>query len=136
MRITPTDSARLEALKRKSKTGTAGTGFASLLEGAGDADGASAPLTAHGINGLVALQEWNGGGQQQAPRDHAAALLAALDKLRLGLLTGTLPLSQLQNLARITPQLLAQTSDPRLRELLQDIDLRVQVELAKYGQSA
>ena len=60
-------------------------------------------------------------------------MLDQLDKVKVGLLTGELPRSTLQQLAQTIATHRDQTLDPKLAEILDEIDLRAQVELAKLG---
>lgn len=66
-------------------------------------------------------------------RQRAGQLLDQLDRLRIGLLTGSIPVSALQQLDRTIATHRDRVMDPQLAELLDEIDLRVQVELAKLG---
>jgi hypothetical protein len=62
----------------------------------------------------------------------ADTLLDKLDELRHGLLMGSLTRSQLAELERLVSIRRGDVDDPQLNALLDDIDLRVQVEIAKY----
>ena len=63
----------------------------------------------------------------------AQDILDRLDELRLDLLTGGLSRTKLQHLAKMVNARRQGVSDPRLGEILDEIDLRAQVELAKHG---
>ncbi len=95
------------------------------------------------LDTLLTVQENSGAAADSgAPfPDHEAAIdwsenvLRRLGELRVRLLTGTLPLGRLQQLARLVEGyegLMAR--DPHLASLLRDISLRARVELAKYHQ--
>jgi len=58
-------------------------------------------------------------------------MLDELENLRRGLLMGTIPSSMLQALARQLSIQKQQVVDPKLMEIIDDIELRVAVELAK-----
>jgi len=103
------------------------------------ADGTEAPraAAAGGIaaaNPLLALQEvdpddWNGG---RATR-HARDLLDDLDALRLALLDGRNAAATLDAMrARLAAQAGA-TDDARLKAIVDEIEVRAAVELAKRG---
>ena len=68
-------------------------------------------------------------------RERAGNVLEQLDEIRLGLLLGTIPASRLEGLALLIRAKREQVSDPRLDELLDDIELRAAVELAKLGRA-
>jgi hypothetical protein len=59
-------------------------------------------------------------------------ILEHLDKIRLGLLSGGIPRQTLQRLAAELNAARAETADPRLRAILDEIKLRARVEIAKY----
>ena len=63
----------------------------------------------------------------------AAGLLDQLDEIRHGLLVGGLSRHSLLDLARSVREQRATIGDPRLAEVLDEIELRAEVELAKYS---
>lgn len=85
-----------------------------------------------GIDILVALQ----GIEDQAERRRRAvrggrSALDALEALKVGLLSGELDQPALNRLKAVSAELSVGTGDSRLDQVLAEIDLRVQVELAK-----
>ncbi len=87
-----------------------------------------------GIDTLLALQ----GVDEPAERRKKAVrrgrtALDALDALKLGLLSGTLDTAALARLKAVTTGLAEPTGDPSLDTVLAEIELRVEVELAKIG---
>lgn len=89
------------------------------------------------IDGLFALQEVAdelSGRRRAAAR--GSALLDRLDELRLGLLSGTLPRTQLEALRQLAREHGPTADDPKLAAILSDIELRVAVELAKLDKFA
>lgn len=59
-------------------------------------------------------------------------LLRHLDQIRLGLLAGGIPRHTLHQLAGELRARKAEVADPELRAVLDEIELRAKVELAKY----
>ena len=57
--------------------------------------------------------------------------LDALDELRMALLTGRLPTNLLHEMEQLVIEQRQQTTDPYLEEILDEIELRAAVELAK-----
>jgi len=53
----------------------------------------------------------------------------------LGLLMGTIPMAKLEQLAQLMRAKREQFDDPKLQEILDDIELRAAVELAKLSRS-
>ncbi|MEE3627179.1 flagellar assembly protein FliX [Nitrospirillum sp. BR 11752] len=89
--------------------------------------------TAMAITPLLALQEVDDAlNAKRKARQRAETLLDKLEELRLGLLAGTFPRERLQELVRMVQSRRDTVSDPRLQEVLDEIDLRAQVELAKF----
>jgi hypothetical protein len=87
-----------------------------------------------GIDALLALQgvEEPGERRKKAVRRGRTAL-DALDALKLGLLSGTLDTAALARLKSVTGGLAEPTGDAGLDTVLAEIELRVEVELAKIG---
>ncbi|MBB6250501.1 flagellar assembly protein FliX [Nitrospirillum iridis] len=99
-------------------------------EGAKSVTGAQ---TAMAITPLLALQEVDDAlNSKRKARQRAETLLDKLEELRLGLLAGTYPRERLQELVRMVQSRRDTVTDPRMQEVLDEIDLRAQVELAKF----
>jgi hypothetical protein len=90
--------------------------------------------TLGGIDALIALQ----GIEDPLERrrrvvKHGRRALDALDEVKLGLLAGTLDHATMLRLKSVAADLKEGSGDERLDSLLAEIDLRVEVELAKAG---
>jgi len=86
------------------------------------------------IDSLLALQEADGSTSEESnrkARKRASDLLEHLEKVRIGLLTGELSKNVLSQLAHTISTHRDKVMDPRLAEILDEVDLRAQVELAK-----
>jgi Class II flagellar assembly regulator len=126
--------------KTEKKKGASGASFGSLVE-TGEAEataGASGPSPVARLDALLSIQEAGDGASspsagKQAAQRRAGMLLDELDKVRMGLLVGGVPESALKNISRLAAQHRETIMDPALTELLDEIDLRAQVELAKLG---
>jgi hypothetical protein len=132
----PPLAARVEVKRRSAEAG--GTSFSDLLDdaaGVGDADAAN-PVAATVSVGLLGLQEVSEEEiQRQRAMKQGRATLDALEQLRDGMLTGTLPLVTLQKLERLVAEERATVMDPRLSAILDEIEVRAAVELAKLEQA-
>lgn len=125
-----------ESAKRRKDAGR-GAEFAEELKGALAAFevGAvveSAPMAA--ADALISVQETPDAVSSQkrkATRQYGQFLLDHLDKIRLGLLAGAIPKEQLAGLAQAIRQQRQRSDDPRLNEILDEIELRAEVEIAK-----
>ncbi len=138
MKITEYSQIRNSPSVRK-KLATSGTSsfsdvLASVETGsAGAASETSSVAATGGVEGLLALQEVS---EEAAARkqvvQHGHAMLDSLEALRHSLLIGAVPLSVLKTLGdRLNQQRLI-TRDPTLHAIIDDIDLRVAVEIAKW----
>jgi hypothetical protein len=66
---------------------------------------------------------------------HGEQLLRLLDEVRDGLLTGGIPRQTLHRLALAISKRRESFADPKLQAVIDEIDLRARVELAKLEQS-
>jgi hypothetical protein len=62
-------------------------------------------------------------------------MLDKLEEIRLGLLLGTIPQSRLEQLAHLVRAQRELVNDPKLTAILDEIELRAAVELAKLTRS-
>jgi hypothetical protein len=87
-----------------------------------------------GIEALLAAQEAGDGTQGRSRgKARAEALLDSLDELRSDILAGGVSPGRLRAIADLVATQRGEVSDPKLAEILDEIDLRAQVELAKLG---
>lgn len=140
MKISENGSVRSQLLRRIARTGNGkATDFAHhLASGDDDQAPASAPVTGTAsvgsVDSLLSLQEVGDAATGRSKGlQRATDLLDQLDEIRHGLLVGGLSRNSLQELARSIRQQRAMIGDPRLAEVLDEIELRAAVELAKYG---
>lgn len=127
------------ASKTDKKRGVGDGAFDAMVNESDETE-ASAPVTRPAsigaLDALLTLQGADSSTSEEAAkkaRKRAADLLDHLDKIRVGLLTGELPASTLQQLAHTIATHREQVMDPKLAEIIDEIDLRAQVELAKLG---
>lgn len=121
--------------KTRKTTGTGGTSFREMLTDPMGVEAASAPVAVAGVNLFAALQAAEHATDQEQRRralEDADDLLNELEDLRIGLLLGSYTVNQLRNLASRLTRQRAMINDAALLSLLDDIQLRAAVELAKY----
>src|SRR4051794_16905222 len=116
---------------------TSSSGFA--LPDAGSAPetrSAAAPKAAGNIDALLALQGIEEDPVERRKRSvrRGKGALDVLDDLKIGLLTGNLDASTVSRLRDAAANLKSSSGDPGLDAVLSEIELRVEVELAKAGQ--
>ena len=114
----------------------AGAGGFSLSEGAYAATRNTAGhlQAISGVDVLVALQGLDDKGKRRrraAKKGRAA--LDALDALKLGLVTGVLDRAALDRLKAAAAEVPSESGEPGLDQVLAEINLRVQVEIAKLS---
>lgn len=90
-----------------------------------------------GVDALLALQDVGGPLERKRRAvSRAGRILDVLDEVKLALLDGGLNLGQLDRLRRAVRDERARTDDPKLEGVLDDIELRAAVEIAKLEQAA
>jgi len=133
---------RIDTHNRTSGTGKAGASgragpradfVPAGVDGPSRVAGAAPVASTTGIEAILALQAVGGPleGKKKALR-RGRALLDALDEIKADLLVGQVSAERLDALTTMLSQL-RERSEPALDAVLDDIDLRVRVELAKLG---
>jgi len=135
MKIDPTARPHTSPTRRtgKARRSTGPSEFASQLSGppgeTAPATGAAGPAA---VNTMIAVQEvadaTSGAARAKAK---AEAMLDGLDELRMGMLAGRLSRERLDGLVRLAHGAREPNLDSRLGAVLDEIELRAKVELAK-----
>jgi len=116
---------------------TSSTGF-SLPDttAAPEARSAVAPKAAGNIDALLAMQGVVEDPAERRKRSvqRGRGALDVLDHLKIGLLSGNLEAATVSRLRDAAANLKSSSGDPGLDAVLSEIELRVEVELAKAGQ--
>lgn len=122
-------------VRRATKSGGSGsTSFAKELDESDDVGASGSIASANNISGILGVQEVEDAlAHASRGKVRAEDILDRLDDLRLELLAGGISRERLLQLSRIVNARRSQITDPRLAEILDAIDLRAQVELAKYS---
>jgi len=138
MRIDPNRPILPASPRRDGKSGSAsGTGFGSAVTGESPVAGTTASRPLLPVDGLFQLQEVPDAlAQRRRALQRGSTLLDRLDDLRLALLAGGLSPGQISELQRVVMSERALVDDPRLLAVLDEIDLRARVELAKLTTSS
>lgn len=88
------------------------------------------------VDAIVALQSVGTGGEARKQAvAQGTAVLDLLDDLKVQLLSGSIPASHIGRLVGMVQSRPEYKDDRRLQDLLDHIDLRARVELAKLGRS-
>lgn len=134
MKIDSLSSTQSSSAKRRTAKARGGDGaFSSLLDESGKTRSVSAGGPAGAVDALLSLQEVESEVSDQRQRScaHAEDILDRLEELRLGLLIGRLSQPLLERIGQLLSARPAESGDPELEAILQDIELRAAVELAK-----
>lgn len=129
--------------RKAGPVGKAGA-FAEELERVGGADEASASDAVEqvsgvlGVGGILAAQNVEPDGapdhkERQRRAQRGADILDGLEDIRRGLLMGAIPKDRLQDLAHMVREKRERGADPVVSRLLDEIELRAEVELAKLS---
>ena len=124
-----------QPIRRTTKTSAAGgAGFAKHLDETSESGATHGVSGTGAVGGVLGVQEVDDAlAHASRGKMRAQDILDRLEDLRIGLLTGALSREKLMQLTRIVNARRGQITDPRLTEILDEIDLRAQVELAKYA---
>jgi hypothetical protein len=141
MKIDRTGSARPAApAKRSEKAGkTQSSNFSQHMKAAPEVEAEAAPgvaptSTVSAVDALLSIQEVEDATTGQArsrARKWGHDMLDQLDRLRIGIIGGVVPRQDLERIAAAIERQRVRTNDPRLELILDEIELRAKVELAK-----
>lgn len=135
------NSAGPSQVRKSGKTDKAAPGsFAKQLDGGAesvdDATAVEAPATVASVDALLAAQGVGGDLEDDVRKRlirRGEDILDRLDELRHALLMGSVPKERLIQLAQMVRARRDTVSDPRLATMLDEIELRAEVELAKLS---
>ena len=138
MKVSKTGGAKsADAPRKPSKSIGDGAGFADALKSTSMADEAvavSGPSGVTSVDAILAVQQ-SADATDHRSRGlmvaHGTDLLDRLEQLRQSILLGHVNKDTLQDLARRLRERKAGSDDARLNDLIADIELRVEVEIAK-----
>jgi len=143
MKISKVDSSKQAASTKKKKAAASDGEFAERVlsaAGADGVDGAGAPQAVDGagpmgaVDSIFSVQEIpdaTDGRSKGLLFQFGNDILERLDELRLAILTGAISKQRLQGLAHMLREKRQLSDDPRLNEIIDEIELRAEVEVAK-----
>jgi hypothetical protein len=130
-------SAGTSGTKKTSSTKSGASGFEEYIEGASSAKEsapASAPQSIARVDALLAVQAVEDPTERAARKRMTARadnVLQELDQLHMSLLNNTMSMDHMLKLADTVAAHKERVHDSKLSALLEEIDLRAQIELAK-----
>ncbi len=120
--------------RRKRSKGVSDGGFASELAAGAEPAPQGGVGAVDVLDGVLAIQEVGGDGEDRRKANaHGEFVLQRLEQIRMGLLAGRIPTHLLNELVLALRERRPEFTDPRLGEILDEIELRASVELAKLG---
>lgn len=134
----PSKTSGAGGSKKTGKVGSDGS-FEDFIASAPKGTSSTAP-TQHiaRVDALLSVQEAESPTERAARRrmqQRGDDILNELDTLRHSLLTGTMTLGQVIDIADVVASHRERVSDPRLTAILDEIDLRAQIEIAKAAKA-
>ena len=135
MKIAGTGASKLGSIRRQKRSkGVSEGGFASELEGGAEPTPQGGVGSVDVLDGVLAIQEvGDDGDDRRKANAHGESVLQRLEQIRMGLLAGRIPTHLLNELVLSLRERRPEFTDPRLGEILDEIELRASVELAKLG---
>ncbi len=133
MKVDQTRRNSLAGVKRASgKRGVVSSDFDTLLTSEQKIDAVAATNRISSVEAVVALQEITGDNtDERGAKNRANLILDKLEDIRMGLLMGHIPKSNLEELSKILILARENSIDSNLLEIIEDIELRAKIELAK-----
>ncbi len=132
MKITNASPIKSNEVKKRLGAGVRGASFSSFMSGGVEETSATMPLSS--VSALNILNEVEDAAE--SPKkvvEHGNNILDELEKLRDGLLYGGISVSRLERMQQMLQSKLELTQDPKLAEIIEEIEIRAAVELAKLG---
>lgn len=136
MKIDRFSGPKAAASRRGGRAAAAGDGgFArALADAPAQTSAPSGASPVQTLNALLAVQEVDDATQGRGrARRRAESLLDKLEELRLAIAMGEVPLAQLEHLAKVLAERQERIEDPQLTQIINEIEIRAAVELAKRG---
>jgi hypothetical protein len=121
--------------KKSGKTEKSGSHFGDFLtSGTAATESAAQTQSIGSVDSLLALQgaeDPTARAAKKRMRERAATILGKLDEVRIAMLSGRLTVGHMIDIADVIASHREKINDPALTDLMDEIDLRAQVELAK-----
>lgn len=135
MKVEGPGKAAQNISKNKKSQGKSSTDFDSLVKQSAEAGTTHAAQQIEEVQAPPSTEDsLTGRSPEYQEAQHAEKLLDQLEQLHLGLLSGGVSTKTLNNISSMVQRQRQNINDEKLLEILDEIDLRAQVELAKHSQ--
>ena len=133
MKVNGPGAAGAAGASRGARPQSAAGGFSPITTSAtSEASITSYVSGVNSLEALIALQEVGGPlERRRKAMSRAGLILDTLEEMKVDMLDGTISPQSAQKLVRLAREQRSQTDDPRLEGLLDEIETRAAVELAK-----
>lgn len=137
-----TGSNKTNKTKKTGGSNATAGAFGVLLDGADEAQGtqsAAGPSSVTGVDAVLAAQSIDGDEARKANQQETLrgnSILDSLEDIRIGILSGIISGQRLINLQKLLEQQRGEIDDPRLIEIMDEIEVRAAVELAKFDRQS
>ncbi len=142
MKISNTGSTKgVTKTSKKSKSSKAGGDFASHLGKSSSADTQTEIMETPPVasmDTILSIQEVGDATEEENRRalyQRGEDILDRLSEIQREILSGGISVERLQNLAQMLRTRRQTVDDPRLAQIIDEIELRAEVEIAKWGRS-
>jgi class II flagellar assembly regulator FliX len=138
MKVAGNSRVQTPATRKASAKSGAGSGFsvasATVSTSSESTAGISNASPVVTVDALLAIQEVPNEreGKRQAVK-YGREMLDILDEVRMGILSGAVPKNRLTQLVKLVENRRDKFVDPKLADVLDEIELRARVELAKLA---
>jgi len=142
MKVEPNAPRPATSVRKTGGSSSTGSGaFAKALNDTQPSHSPQMPVSVGftDMNTVLALQEApdaTRGRARRRAKERGDMMLDHLDEIRMGLLLGTIPIARLEQLGQLVRAKREQIDDPKLLAILDEIELRAAVELAKLSRPA
>ena len=133
MKVDQTRRTSLPGVKPASgNRGVKSSNFDSLLISEQKIDPVASTNRVSSVDAVVAMQEIAADNKDETrAKNRASLILDKLEDIRMGLLLGQIPKSKLEELSKILKVARENSVDSNLLEIIDDVELRAKIELAK-----
>ena len=135
----PKKSSSTSSTKKKGNVSKGDSSFGDMVTGgAKESSGASPSQSIAGIDALSSVQAAEDPTERAAKkrmRARADGILDELERMRMALLSGSMTVGHVIDIADVVAAHREKIMDPRMTAILDEIDLRAQVEIAKMRMS-
>lgn len=133
MKVDQTRRNSLPGVKPSSGSrGVKSSNFDSLLISEQKIDPVASTNRISSVDAVVGMQEITDDNKdERGAKNRANLILDKLEDIRMGLLLGEIPKSNLEELSKVLREARENSVDSKLLEIIDDIELRAKIELAK-----